>query len=195
MKMDTRAWRDFRVGDLFETVKGGSQVPTGAMYPMKDLHEGDVPRITVTDKNNGEIGRFAVDSPVFKIFENCISVSFLGTVFYHIGQVTFDMKVHCLKPVGVILNEYSGNFLVTVVKRSLGARDYTSQVSSSMLPDLAVKLPVTKSGEPDWDYMEQYMREVVDRQAQVIDRLTRISKEKHSVDVGLGRVPGGGFVC
>ena len=183
MTIDVKEWRDFRVGDLFETVKDGKQVPTGAMYPTKDLHEGDIPRVTVTDKNNGEIGCFAVDSDAFKVFENCISVSFLGTVFYHEGKVTFDMKVHCLKPLDIELNEYTGNYLIPIIKESLGGLDYTKQVSSSMLPDLIIKLPVTPDGEPDWDYMEQYMRDVMARQADVIDQLTRISKEKHPVSM------------
>ena len=36
-KIDTQQWREFRVGDLFETVKNGKQVPTGASIPKEML--------------------------------------------------------------------------------------------------------------------------------------------------------------
>lgn len=172
--VDVGTWCEFRVGDLFETIKDGKQVPTGSMVSMHDLVKGDVDRITVTDKNNGVVGQYSVDSDVFNVYENFISISFLGSVFYHPGKASLDMKVHCLKPIGVVLNEFTGLFLVAVIRNILHGLDYTNQISSSMLPSLRLVLPVTPGGEPDWSYMEQYMRAVMDRQEHVVRCLARL---------------------
>lgn len=85
-KIDITKWKDFRISDLFETEKVGNklQVPTGANIEKKYLSEnGSIPRITVTGFNNGVSGYFdcIIDTPNYRVYENFISVSFLGTVF------------------------------------------------------------------------------------------------------------------
>ena len=51
-------WGSFKVADLFLTEPCGNriQVPTGAWMPIKDLIEGDIPRVTVSSMNNGITG-------------------------------------------------------------------------------------------------------------------------------------------
>ena len=49
--------------------------------------------------------------------------------------------------------------------------DYKHVVTADRLLNEIIKLPVTVSGEPDWAYMEQYMRDVMDRQAYVVQCL------------------------
>lgn len=161
-KIDTSNWRNYRIGDLFETIKMGKQVPTGASVSQKQLKEnGSMPRITVTGINNGIIGFFDYNgdaSTNYRVYNNFISVSFLGTVFYHKGCASLDMKVHCLKPTNIVLNEYIGHFLVTAIKSSLRRSSYADQISSTVLPDLYIKLPAKADQQPDWEYMEQYMK-------------------------------------
>lgn len=81
-RIDVENWRNFRVGDLFETIKNGKQVPTGASVPKVNLKEsGSIPRISVSGVNNGIIGYFDyIGQPTsdYRIFSNFISVSFLG---------------------------------------------------------------------------------------------------------------------
>lgn len=162
-KIDTTQWKEFYVKELFETIKNGKQVPTGANIPIVELTEdGNIPRISVTGINNGVLGYFDYKgkSQNYRIYNNFISVSFLGTVFYHSGDATLDMKVHCLKPRHIKLNKYTGAFLVTAIKSSLRQSSYADQISSSLLPNMKLFLPVNSAGEPDWSYMDNYMKEV-----------------------------------
>lgn len=162
-KIDTSEWKEFRIKDLFETQKKGNklQVPTGASVPVQDLLEdGATPRITVTGSNNGIFGFYdycGKNIADYRVFNNFVSVSFLGTVFYQEGDATLDMKVHCLKPQGITLNKYTGRFLVGAIRASLRESTYSDQISSSILPEMSIKLPVTNDGAPDWAYMESYM--------------------------------------
>ena len=54
--MKVNNWKGFKVADLFEINKG--KVPTGANVPVQDLVDGTLPRITVTNINNGISGYF-----------------------------------------------------------------------------------------------------------------------------------------
>lgn len=177
-KIDTTKWQDFRIGDLFETIKNGKQVPTGASIPKIKLKEnGSIPRISVTGVNNGIIGYFDYDGEAiseYRIYNNFISVSFLGTVFYHCGDATLDMKVHCLKPQNIILNKYTGQYLVSAIKSSLRQSSYADQISSTILPNLYIKLPITADLKPDWEYMEQYMHSIESKVKDSILLITRV---------------------
>lgn len=163
-KINTVQWKQFKISELFITEKfwGKLQVPTGASVKRTELIEGLIPRITVTGLNNGVYGYYDCknDNPNYRVFENFISVSFLGTVFYQEGKASLDMKVHCLKPTNIILNKYTGEYLVTCIRKSLKNSRYSDQISSTVLPLLDIRLPVDKTGDPDFSYMETYMRKL-----------------------------------
>ena len=76
-KLDISDWQEFRISELFitEPSKNKLQVPTGASIARKDLVDGDIPRITVTNFNNGIVGYYKnIDSDNYRVFENFISV-------------------------------------------------------------------------------------------------------------------------
>lgn len=177
-KVDIINWGEFIVGDLFYVNKKGEnqQVPTGASVNKKDLIEGITPRISVSGINNGVIGFFKdlPDNKNYRVYENFISVSFLGTVFYHENKSSLDMKVHCLKPINHTLNDYTGKFIVTSLLASLRDFSYSDQISSTLLPQLIIKLPINLKGEPDWQYMEDYMRNIENKVKKSIEFLEKI---------------------
>lgn len=188
-KIDTSEWKEFRIKDLFETQKKGNklQVPTGASVPVQDLLEdGATPRITVTGSNNGIFGFYdycGKNIADYRVFNNFVSVSFLGTVFYQEGDATLDMKVHCLKPNGITLNKYTGRFLVGAIRASLRESTYSDQISSSILPEMSIKLPSTPNGAPDWTYMESYMASLETKVAESLTMLQAAKDaEKKKVD-------------
>lgn len=188
-KIDTSEWKEFRIKDLFETQKKGNklQVPTGASVPVQDLLEdGATPRITVTGSNNGIFGFYdycGKNIADYRVFNNFVSVSFLGTVFYQEGDATLDMKVHCLKPKGITLNKYTGRFLVGAIRASLRESTYSDQISSSILPEMSIKLPSTPDGAPDWAYMESYMANIETKVAESLTLLQAAKDaEKKKVD-------------
>ena len=79
-----KTFHEFELKDIFQTnhFSRGLQVPTGASMSSSTLEKGSTPRISVTSMNNGIVGYYKdVDSKNYRTYENCISVSFLGTVF------------------------------------------------------------------------------------------------------------------
>ena len=164
-------FREFKVGELFETLpyRGGLQVLTGGNVSSKYLLPGNTPRISVTSQNNGIIGYYEdVDIKSYRVFENAISVSFLGTVFYHPYRASYDMKVHCLRLKDHELRECEALYLVSVLKKLVSIYNYSNQVSSTEIVDLSLCLPVKPGTDEvnyteddiDWAYMESYIHEL-----------------------------------
>lgn len=164
--------KEFELKDIFETqpFRGGLQVPTGALMKSDELEEGSTPRITVTSDNNGIGGYYKdVDNKNYRVFENCISVSFLGTVFYHPYRASFDMKVHCLKPLNHELVETEALYIIPALRKQLAGNDYFTQTTSTDLPYMTISLPVIESSDPnhaytiddiDWQYMQDRIAEL-----------------------------------
>ena len=69
------------------------------------------------------------------------------------------------------MNEYTGLFLVTVISKSLKNSTYSDQISSKVLAGLSIKLPVDNTGNPDFSYMESYMK---NRELEVSSSLTNL---------------------
>lgn len=84
LNLNNRKWKSFKVSDIF-------YIFTGALLNKEEMQEGNIPRITATDINNG-VALFTnrVESNKFRTFENFISISFLGSVFY---QKTFQVLI------------------------------------------------------------------------------------------------------
>lgn len=165
-------FKEFELKDIFGTqpFRGGLQVPTGALMKSDELEEGSTPRITVTSDNNGIGGYYKdVDNKNYRIFENCISVSFLGTVFYHPYRASFDMKVHCLKPLNHELVETEALYIIPALRKQLVGNDYFTQTTSTDLPYMTISLPVIENADPnhvytvddiDWQYMQDRIAEL-----------------------------------
>lgn len=173
-QVDTSKCGKFRIGDLFETVNNnGKQVPTGANVPSLELKSGTVPRISVTGVNNGVVGYYDSTHKNYKVYNNFISVNFLGNAFYQENNASLDMKVHCLKLKNKELNKYLALFLVTIINELTASYSYANQLSSTSITQLQLPLPITSEGTPDFDYMENYMKNIEDCANNIIEQANK----------------------
>ena len=183
--IDISSWMPFKVSDIFVTEKHGTnlQVPTGAMMSKKNLEDGNIPRVTVSNYNNGITGYYSdSNNKNYRTYENFISVSFLGTVFYQPKKTSLDMKVHCLKPLNYELNVYSAMFIVSIIRNAILKFAYSDQLSSATLTELEFSLPTTFNGEPDWQYMENYMKKIIEESEQIISELQVVTSDNHVIE-------------
>ena len=154
LKLEDREWERFRIGTIFN-------IGTGANIPVQILKKGYIPRITAKDTNNG-IDAFTVNlfGRNFRTNSNCVSISFLGSCFYQASIVSFDMKIHNIIPKGnIIFNRYTALFIVNQCKIQFSKYSYGNQLSSTDLPKQNILLPITSEGLPDWQFMEDYMKQ------------------------------------
>ena len=184
-KLSDKVWEAFVIGDIFEMM-------TGASISRNEFDSGNMPRVTASDNYNG-IGLFTnkIKHKNFRVNDNFISYSFLGSAFYHEYNVSLDMKIHGLKIKGKNLNKYLGQFLVTCLRHTIFTPSYGNQISSKDLLTKKVLLPISELGDPDWDFMEDYtrnkLREI--RKAYKIPQIHQIIDERGLHEVEWTTIP------
>ena len=162
IKLETLKWQEFKIADLFE-------IYTGALINPNDLKEGQIPRITATENNNG-IAFFTqnIENKNFRTLENFISVSFLGAAFYQKNKVSLDMKIHALKLKDKELNSYIALFLIPVIKNFTFKYMYGYQLSTRILKMQKILLPINSQNQPDFEFMESFMKDLESKHLQKI---------------------------
>lgn len=180
LKLTDVEWGEFKVGDIFE-------IFTGSL--IDNPKSGTIPRITATDVNNGVAMFTSRYEEKARYFSNFISVSFLGSVFYHKDTVSLDMKIHGIKPCRYELKSESALFLIPLIKNFSFKYSYGYQLSTRILVNQKLMLPINFQGQPNWQFMEDYIKQEQKQQAQkIIDYYERKLVELAGDVVGLDKV-------
>ena len=162
-KIDTSNWKKFKVGDLFD-------VTNGKKYPSSIRQTGELPLISTTANNNG-ISDYIKDRND-GVYSNCITVAYSGSVgatFYHKEKVFVGETVIALLP-KFKMNQYSGLFICSILSKINSKFSYTQKIKVLQYKNEAISLPVTPEGTPDFDYMENYMKNIEDCTNNIIEQ-------------------------
>lgn len=151
IELNTRSWKPFVYDDLFEIERGKGP-------RKKDLNgKGNIPFVTSTDQNNGWTDFTEVEA-IHK--GNTIGVNRNGSVAYAFYQpVPFcsTEDVHIFKP-KFEMNKYIGLFLATLIRQEKYRYNYGRKWGIGRMKISTIKLPVDSKGQPDWDFMEKYIK-------------------------------------
>ena len=196
MKLNTDEWKWFRYDEIFDIKHG--------FYNKKpeDNPEGDIPFIGATDSNNGVTSHSDLETIEAtsqtgngknalieeKLFEpNCITVSNDGSVGYAFYQNKVFTCSHSVNPLylkGHEINPYIALFLCTLIEKERFRWAYGRKWRPIRMPSSMIKLPVTPSGEPDWKFMEDYIKSLPfskniepSKPNEVVDELVEMKKE------------------
>lgn len=181
--IDTSSWKEFRVGDLFDIHPTKAYKLTNAQL----LDNGDYPVIANSAYNNG-IGGYSTKEPTEKgnmvTFSDTVDAN---TIFYQPNDFVGYPHVQGLYPLIYEdkWNEYTYSFFVSVFKGSAISKgfDYGNKFRRDIAVDLIIKLPATSDGQPDWDYMESYMKAVMEESEKSLENLRKADDTKHLIDV------------
>ena len=146
-----RKWKSFNLASLFDILKG-QRLTKANMLP------GELPYIGASDTSNGvtaRIGQLAIHDG------GTISVSYNGSVaeaFYQPVPYWATDDVNVLYPKGFKLTPAIALFICTIIRMEKYRFNYGRKWHLERMRESVIKLPVTKSGEPDWAYMESYIK-------------------------------------
>lgn len=150
-KIDTSDWKSFKITGLFE-------IESGKTFYKKDLTHGEYPYVGSSSVNNGK-----TDNCNMFNFENIISLNMDGSVgyaFWHPYKLFLSDRCRALIP----KFKYSDNiclFLCTIMTKTFTQKyNYGKKLVTKRLVEESVYLP-EKNGEPDWEYMENFMNELI----------------------------------
>ncbi len=149
--MSTDGWKEFSLDSLFTFVKG-------KRLTKADMIPGNINFIGAISENNGvreHIDTNEVNAP------NCITVNYNGSVgeaFYQEKPFWASDDVNILYPKNWKMNKYSALFIITVIKANRFRFSYGRKWTLDKMKQSIIKLPVTESGNPDFEYMEKYIK-------------------------------------
>lgn len=162
-KVDTREWGEFRVGELFIQERGKEKAP-------KQNELGDCPLIQETNNNNG-FDRMVVPTKIIKGNSITVSINYAQNAFYQADDFCASVNIVVLR--NNHLNRYNSQFVCSVLRNAHQKFDYTSKISKELLNKETIMLPVDKTGQPDWAYMEEYMRKVEEKAKNVLNHFEK----------------------
>ena len=148
-------WKDFLINDIGE-IKSGHDI-----YD-RERTEGNNPYVTATALQNG-IGYF-VGNTNETLSEGCISVNRNGSVgyaFYHPYKALFGNDTRRIVP---YRNNYWVNFFIArAITEQKDKYGYGLKLGTDRLKKQSIMLPTTTDKQPDYEFMENYMRNIENR--------------------------------
>ena len=179
-KIDTLEWKEFILGELFDLINSKA-------YHGKDISEtpdeDGLLYVTRSKFNNGINCR--VEKKSDYIINPAGTISFgaeNADFFYQEEEYITGNKMYYIDTRNI--NKYAALYFKSVLEATF-TRNYS--FSDGMIPDRIrdkiIKLPATDKGEPDWNYMEEYMKNVETSVRNSLEKLQSAKECKNKIDI------------
>lgn len=184
-KIDIEKWKEFKIGDLFDIH------PTKA-YKMNNsslLAEDGINPVVVNSCYNNGIGGYTnydcTEAGNMITFSDTTSAD---SIFYQKDNFVGYPHVQGMYPIGEYKDkwsEYTYLFFVTLFReKAINLNyDYVNKFTRESAKEIMIKLPVDNKDNPDWNYMEQYMKNIEEQSRETIRELTNCSEETNKIDI------------
>lgn len=181
IRLGDRKWREFKISEVF-VVSG-----TVTTHPSKLIPNGDTPRITCAATNNG-LENFYSNKPTEKGNVLTVDSATDGCVNYqikdfiatdHVEKLTFAHS-HSHK-----FNKHIALFIKQCIDTGIdGKYGYGYKFSQTRIKKQYIMLPATANGQPDWQFMEDFMRQ---KEQQILKpTIEKLCKQLISNEIGGG---------
>ena len=155
--LDEKEWREFHLEEI-GTVTSGRDI-----YAAERI-EGDTPYITSGGTNNG-VGYFVgnsnetLDSGYIALNRN----GAVGKAFYHSSKSLMGNDCRKVHLKNADNNLFVGQFVALCISMQSECFSYSRKLGTARAKRMQIMLPVTGFGKPDYDYMEQYTKNMMIR--------------------------------
>ena len=152
-------WSDFKIKDIFKIING-----KGITLEEIEENPGNIPAIQGGESNNGILGKMSnifigdknycyINVPFLSLARvgssGCINLQNKGCYIGDKSKALIPkqkLSIYCLIFLKPILNCLKNKF------------SYGKGVRTENYNNLKIKLPTDKNGNPDWEYMENYIK-------------------------------------
>ena len=188
-KIDTTSWKKYKLTDLFDII-----LPIGDIQAQK-MNNGVFPLVSSGKNNNGICKYIDRTSKSNLIQANSITVDMFGKAFFH------DYEYYCVAHgrINILIpkfsiNKYTGLYIMRVIESiTIPKYEFLDMCSQGALKKEIIKLPVNNKEAPDWEYMESYMKNIMQESENNIKKLNNIHNSKKTIDIlGWREFPLGG---
>lgn len=161
--LDEKEWKKFKAfGDdgIFDIAATSSSIDG---IRLKDGWKKNLPYVTRTDNSNG-IAHFVSSENLFYGYDpaGCITVGLdTQTAFWQPHDFVTGQNIQVIS--GNKLNQYLAHFIVPLLRSQMTAKFNWGGNGATLgrMKRLEIMLPVTDAGRPDYEYMEQYVKNMM----------------------------------
>ena len=151
--LNKEKWQWFYIKDLFD-VKGTKSI---TKTQIAKYAKGEYPYVVTSSENNGIEGFYSYFTEEGNVLT--IDSATVGTCFYQ--RVNFSASDHVEKLIPKFeLNTYRGIFLTTIINLEQKRYGYGRKFAQKRIKDTQIKLPATKRGKPDWQFIDNYVKTI-----------------------------------
>lgn len=164
-KIDTSGWKEFKIGDLFDVIKG-------TRLTKADMKQGNYRFIGSSAINNGVTAYIENDEHIHA--GNKLTVCYNGSIgetFYQDLPFWASDDVNVLYP-KTTMSKNVCMFIAPIIKCISKKYSYVNKWRQYVMQEEYVRLPVTDEGLPDFEYMDTYMQRIMEEEEAVADKIT-----------------------
>ncbi len=167
-RIDLQLWERFPLDSLFDIKKG-------TRLTKSDMKDGDINYVGASAFNNGVTNHIGNTDNIHPagVLTVCYNGS-IGQTFYQSQPFWATDDVNVLYP-KFKMNKYIALFIAPLIKRVGENYAYTDKWQIKDMKKSVIYLPVDKTGAPDFNYMDGYMRKVSQKVKHNIDCLQAIT--------------------
>lgn len=182
-KINVKKWHNYRLCDLFKIkpAKGKNS---------QQLNDGnDVPYIAASKECNGFNRMVAINGFEDWVSEgNCIQLIHIGDAAAGYANYIPDKFIAMSGKSSCAYNKnmtkYSGLFIATIIcKTNKNKYSFKDSWTGDKVKNTIITLPYKTNAEPDWEYMESYMRNIIQESEQNIENLRNINNSKKKINL------------
>lgn len=177
--LDKVKWKTFRFTEVFQDIQRGKRLTKA------NQTNGPKPYISSTSENNG-VDAFIGNETGIRKFEDVLTLANSGSVgstFYQQFEFVASDHVTALKSDNA--DKYAYLFLSTVVKRLEEKYSFNREINDSRIKREKIILPADKEGNPNFQYMSDFVKKLeLDKAQEVLEyiyiyiRMMNILEEK-----------------
>ena len=183
LTLNSVEWGEFRIKDLFEieAVKG---------RPIENYKKGDIPYVSTAATNNAVINFIEKDKNILTSAFVITVDPIKGTCFFHdydfVGRGFSGASVNVLRNIN--LNKYNGVFICSSIEKTSKLKASYGYLFNSNRLKMAVILPIDFKGRPNWQFMEDYIKQEMKVQSSKVasyyeNKLMKLGFELLDLDV------------
>ena len=162
--LDKVEWKTFRFTEVFQEIQRGKRLTKA------NQTDGPKPYISSTSENNG-VDAFIGNETGVRKFEDVLTLANSGSVgstFYQQFEFVASDHVTALKSENA--DKYAYLFLSTVVKRLEEKYSFNREINDTRIKREKVILPADKEGNPNFQYMSDFVKKLeLDKAQEVLE--------------------------
>ena len=152
-ELNISEWKEFKLIDLFDLKNGKGYLSSEALE-----NPGDNPFVCSSETNNG-IACYTSLANTHK--GNCLTINKDGSVgcaFYQKKDFSTNKHVIVATPTFKNFNQYIAMFLIPIIELEKFKYCFGRAWGLDRMETTIIKLPATQNGEPDYEFMEEYIK-------------------------------------